>query len=413
MQINTFNVLFFIRKTKLLRNGEAPVYVRITVNGDRGELGISRSINPEIWDSGKGRAKGNTRVVKEFNEYLDEYHSRVFQAKKKLESDFRQVTSEALKMKLLGIDEQNYYFLEVFKDHNEKLRKMGDREVAPGTIERYETAYKHLQEFIRHQYKLEDYLFRDVNYSFIKNFEFFLKTERKCAHNTTVKYIVNIKKIIRIAMANDWIKQDPFKDIRYRYDDVEAVYLTDDDLAAIVNKEIDLPRIDQVRDVFLFCCFTGLAFSDVKGLKKDNIIIGIDGKQWIQKRRTKTNVLSNIPLLDMPKRILEKYSGHDKVKTGQALLPVPSNQKMNAYLKEIADLCGINKKLTTHAARHTFATTVTLSNHVSMESVSKMLGHTSINMTRKYARIADRLISEDMQKLEGKYNFDKACEPRE
>jgi integrase len=156
-----------------------------------------------------------------------------------------------------------------------------------------------------------------------------------------------------------------------------------------------------------------LAFSDVKALKKENIITGIDGKQWIQKRRTKTNVLSNIPLLDMPKQILYKYAVHDKVKTGQALLPVPSNQKMNAYLKEIADLCGINKKLTTHAARHTFATTVTLSNHVSMESVSKMLGHTSINMTRKYARIADKLISEDMQKLEGKYNYEKSCEPME
>jgi site-specific recombinase XerD len=146
-------------------------------------------------------------------------------------------------------------------------------------------------------------------------------------------------------------------------------------------------------------------------LKKDNIITRIDGKQWIQKRSTKTNVLSNIPLLEMPKRILEKYTDHDKVKTGHALLPVPSNQKMNACLKEIADLCGINKKLTTHAARHTFASAVTLSNHVSMESVSKMLGHTSNNMTRKYARIADKLISEDMQKLEGKYSFTKADEP--
>jgi integrase len=194
---------------------------------------------------------------------------------------------------------------------------------------------------------------------------------------------------------------------------VDAVYLNDDDLTALATKEIEVPRIDQVRDVFLFCCFTGLAFSDVKALRKENIITGIDGKQWIQKRRTKTNILSSIPILDVPKSILEKYSNHDKVKTGKALLPVLSNQKMNAYLKEIADLCGINKKLTTHAARHTFATTVTLSNHVSMESVSKMLGHTSINMTRKYARIADRLISEDMQKLEGRYNFTKTSEELE
>jgi site-specific recombinase XerD len=413
MQNNTFTILFFVLKTKLLRNGEAPVYVRITVNSTRCDVAIARSINPDTWDSGKGKAKGNTRAVREFNEYLDEYRSRILQAKKSLESDFRPVTPESIKKKLLGIDEQNYYFLVVFKDHNEKLKLLGDKEVAPATITRYETAYKHLKEFIKHQYKKDDCLFRDVNYNFIKNFEFYMKTKRKCAHNTTVKYIVNIKKIIRIALANNWINKDPFKDIRYRYDDVDAVYLTDEDLTALVTTEIKMPRIDQVRDIFVFCCFTGLAFSDVKALKKDNIITGIDGKQWIQKRRTKTNILSSIPILDVPKHILEKYANHDKVKTGKVLLPVLSNQKMNAYLKEIADLCGINKKLTTHAARHTFATTVTLSNHVSMESVSKMLGHTSINMTRKYARIADKLISEDMQKLEGKYNFDKTCETAE
>jgi site-specific recombinase XerD len=411
--MNTFSMLFFIKRTKLLNNGEAPIYLRITTNSQRGEMALYRTILPELWNAAKGKAKGNSREIRELNSYLDEYISRIVQCKRQLENDYKPVTPESLKNKLLGNDDTNYSFLAVFKEHNEKLEIMGDKEVSAGTIERYKTAYKHLQNFIRWQYKREDYLLRDVNFSFIKNFEFYMKTERNCAHNTTVKYIKNIKKIIRIAMSNGWIKQDPFRDIKYRFDDVDAVYLDDDDLNALVGKIIDIPRIDQVRDIFVFCCFTGLAFSDVKALKKENIITGIDGKQWIQKRRTKTNVLSNIPLLDMPKQILYKYAVHDKVKTGQALLPVPSNQKMNAYLKEIADLCGINKKLTTHAARHTFATTVTLSNHVSMESVSKMLGHTSINMTRKYARIADKLISEDMQKLEGKYNYEKSCEPME
>jgi site-specific recombinase XerD len=403
--MNTFSMLFFIKRTKLLNNGESPIYLRITVNGLRTEMALYRSILPEQWDAAKGKAKGVSREIRELNAYLDEYKSRLIQCKRQLENDFKPVTPESLKNKLLGNDETNYYFLSVFKEHNDKLKILGDKEVAAGTIERYLTAYKHLQSFIRKQYKSEDFLLRDINYSFIKNFEFYLKSERNCAHNTTVKYIKNTKKIIRIAMSNGWIKQDPFKDIKYRLDDVEAVYLTDEDLAALVNKEIEITRIDQVRDVFLFCCFTGLAFSDVKALKKENIITGVDGKRWIQKRRTKTNVLSNIPILKMPQRILEKYINHPKVKTGQALLPVPSNQRMNGYLKEIADICGINKKLTTHSARHTFATTVTLANHVSMESVSKMLGHTSINMTRKYARIADKLISEDMQKLEGKYNF--------
>ncbi len=405
--MNTFSMLFFIKRTKLLNSGESPIYLRITVNGLRTEMALYRSIFPEQWDAAKGKAKGVSRESRELNAYLDEYKSRLIQCKRLLENDFKPVTPESLKNKLLGNDETNYYFLSIFKEHNDKLKILGDKEVAAGTIERYLTAYKHLQCFIRKQYKSEDFLLRDINYSFIKNFEFYLKSDRNCAHNTTVKYIKNTKKIIRIAMSIGWIKQDPFKDIKYRLDDVEAVYLTDEDLAALVNKEIEITRIDQVRDVFLFCCFTGLAFSDVKALKKENIITGVDGKRWIQKRRTKTNVLSNIPILEMPQRILEKYINHPKVKTGQALLPVPSNQRMNGYLKEIADICGINKKLTTHSARHTFATTVTLANHVSMESVSKMLGHTSINMTRKYARIADKLISEDMQKLEGKYNFSK------
>jgi hypothetical protein len=190
-----------------------------------------------------------------------------------LENDYRPVTAESLKNRLLGNDEINFGFLQVFKDHNDKLEKLGEREVALGTIERYTTAYKHLENFISWQYKKSDVLMRDVNDIFIKNFEFYLKSERKCGHNTTVKYIKNIKKIIRIAMANNWIKLDPFRDIKYRFDDVNAVFLDDNDLNALVSKEIAIPRIDQVRDVFIFCCFTGLAFSDVKALKK--ILIGL------------------------------------------------------------------------------------------------------------------------------------------
>jgi hypothetical protein len=204
--MNTFSMIFFIKRTKLLNNGEAPIYLRITVNGLRGEMAIFRSILPEMWDSAKGRAKGNVREIKELNSYLDEYISRLVQCKRQLETDYKPVTPESLKNKLLGNDETNYCFLVVFKEHNDKLEILGDKEVAAGTIERYKTAYMHLQNFIRWQYKKEDILLRDVGYNFIKNFEFYLKSERNCAHNTTVKYIKNIKKIVRIAMANNWIK---------------------------------------------------------------------------------------------------------------------------------------------------------------------------------------------------------------
>ena len=204
--MNTFSKLFFIKRTKLLNNGEAPIYLCIIVIGLRGEMAIYRSILPERWDAIKGKAKGNSREIRELNSYLDEYKSRIVQCKRLLENDFKPVTPESLKNKLLGRDDTNYCFLAVFKEHNDKLEIMGEKEVAAGTIYRYQTAYKHLQKYIKWQYKREDYLLRDVDYSFIKNFEFYMKTERNCAHNTTVKYIKNIKKIIRIAMANGWIK---------------------------------------------------------------------------------------------------------------------------------------------------------------------------------------------------------------
>jgi len=408
MQYNTFSVLFIIRKTKLLRSKKAPLFIRITVNGMRCEFATGRSIIPETWDSIKCRAKGSSREIREFNNYLDEFQSRVFQAKKQLESDFKPVTPENIKNILTCNNEQYYYLLDKLREHINELNLLIGKGFTKTTIGRYNTAYKHLYQFIKKQYNKEDVLFSDIDHSFLKKFELYMKTDGKCTNNTFIKYLKNLKKIVRIALANGWIKTDPFGNMTYHIENVETVYLDENELNLLLTKEIEIPRIAQIRDMFVFCCFTGLAFSDVSTLKKENLVKGMDGKIWLQKRRVKTDVLSNLPLMEIPLEILNKYAQHPAcVKKGN-LLPIPSNQKTNAYLKEIADLCGINKNLTTHAARHTFATTVTLANHVSMESVSKMLGHTSINMTRKYARIVDKLISEDMNKLEGKYSYKKA-----
>ena len=242
----------------------------------------------------------------------------------------------------------------------------------------------------------------DITPIFIRDFEYYLKTERKCCNNTTIKYIKNFNKIVRIALANGWLKADPLLNIKYHLDPVDIDFLTEEELNKVMNKQFDIERLQQVKDVYLFCCFTGLAFVDVKSLSYSDIE-DINGKLWIKKRRQKTKNWCNIPILEPALNIMDKYKNHLVCIKTDRILPVLTNQKMNAYLKEIADLCGIDKKLSTHTARHTFATTVTLSNHISIEVVSKMLGHSSINMTKKYARVVDDLISKDMMKIHDKY----------
>jgi site-specific recombinase XerD len=237
----------------------------------------------------------------------------------------------------------------------------------------------------------------------MNDFEYYLKTTRNCCNNTTIKYIKNFKKIIRIALANGWMKSDPFVNIKYHLDDVDLAYLTEDELNTLMKKQFRVERLQQVKDIYLFCCFTGLAFIDVKNLHYEDIEEK-NGMLWIKKKRQKTKNWCNVPLLGPAVSLMNKYKSNPICLKNGLVLPVLSNQKMNAYLKEIADLCEINKNLSTHTARHTFATTVTLANQISMEVVSKMLGHTSINMTKKYARVVDDLINRDMQKIYGRYD---------
>lgn len=249
------------------------------------------------------------------------------------------------------------------------------------------------------KYKKNDIPVKDVDHKFITGLEYYLKTTRKCAHNSAIKYITNFKKIIRIAYANDWIDKDPFLHWKAELKIVEREFLAEEEIQKIIKLELKMERLDQVRDIFIFCCYTGLAYVDVKKLEDSDIVIGIDGERWIKTRRSKTDTRSNIPLLPTAIAIIEKYSTHND---SDKLLPVLSNQKMNAYLKEIADVCGIEKNLTFHLARHTFATTVTLTNGVPIESVSKTLGHKSLKTTQHYAKILDRKVSDDMAILKEK-----------
>ena len=293
--------------------------------------------------------------------------------------------------------------LEIFENHNLQMEKLIGKDYALGTSERYKTAKKHLSHYILHEYKVEDIPVKEINNKFIKGFEYYLKTVRNCAHNTTIKYITNFKKIVRIAYANDWIEKDPFFNWKATLKTVEREFLTQEEIQRLIDKDFTITRLNLVKDIFVFSCYTGLAYADVKELSKNNIVIGIDGTRWIKTTRKKTKTKSSIPLLPIAEIIIRKYEQHFDIINSDKILPILSNQKMNAYLKEIADLCEINKNLTFHLARHTFATTITLSNGVPIESVSKMLGHKSLKTTQHYAKVLDRKVSDDMMALKNKF----------
>ncbi len=404
----TFSILFYPKGSNTNKQGLVPIYARITVNGKRSEFSTKRRINISKWNSEAGKMKGTTNDVRDFNRYLNSIRAKINSHYNRLLELEETITSEKLKYLYLGKSIAPKMLLTIFQDHNHKIEQLEGKEYASGTIERYKTAKKHIQEYIKLEYNVSDIPVKDVDHKFITGFEHYLKTERNCAHNTAIKYITNFKKIIRIAFANDWISKDPFINWKGKLKIVEREFLTEDEIQRIIEKELHTPRLDQVKDIFLFSCFTGLAYADVKKLSQNDKIIGVDGTLWIKINRSKTDTRSSIPLLPTALKILEKYEDHTEVLKTDRLLPVLSNQKMNAYIKEIADLCKIDKNLTFHLARHTFATTITLSNGVPIESVSKMLGHKNLRTTQHYAKILDQKVSEDMMALKNKMQFKKA-----
>ncbi|WP_246139819.1 site-specific integrase [Flagellimonas hymeniacidonis] len=408
------NILFYPKKKGAKNTEMVPIYARITINGRRSEFSIGRKVQLRRWDSQSGKLRGTALEISNFNRFLESVKNKCFEIYENYLKEGERVSASIIKNAYLGKSKKVYGTLEVFKNHNDEMQSLLGKDYSRGTLQRYQAAYNHLQSYIRYSLRTGDTPIHRVDHKFITGFEYFLKTKQKLGHNTTIKYVVNFKKIIRIAYANEWIKRDPFFYWKASWKNKNRECLTESELSLLAEEHFENKRLDRVRDIFLFCCYTGLAYVDVKKLKKDNIVIGIDGKRWIKTYRNKTKTLSSIPLLSIAEIILKKYSHHSTVHPYGNLLPVPTNQKTNEYLKEIADVCGIKKNLTTHLARHTFATTVTLSNGVPIESVSKMLGHQSLKTTQIYAKVLDRKIADDMAALRekmGKVNYyDKIVE---
>ena len=397
------SILFYAKRAKASVNGLVPIYTRITIKGKRIELSSNRFVELSKWSTEAGKMKGNSEEARSINSHLDMLRIQIIDLQMELIHKKIPVTTETLKSKILGVDERQRTLIPIFQDHNNKIKELVGKEYAPGTLERYKTSLSHTIEFLQWKYKVSDIEITKIDHAFITDYEFWLRSVRNCANNTAVKYIKNFSKIIKLCLANDWLDKNPFANYKSKIKEVERVYLSEEEIQKIINKDFKTERLSLVRDIFLFSCFTGLAYIDVKNLTKSHISIGIDGAQWIFTHRQKTETASKIPVLPVTQMIIDKYANHPKSNNEDRLLPILTNQKMNAYLKEIAAVCEIEKELTFHIARHTFVTTVTLTNGVPIESVSKMLGHKNLRTTQHYAKVLDKKVSEDMKILKDKF----------
>ena len=399
---STLGVIFFTRKKR--NNPEKlDIYVRITVNKKRAELSIKRDIAVCNWNIFRSRAKETDQNFILLNTYLDDVYAEVLNAHKQLHSERKLITAKAIKSRYLGEDEEHMTLMKAVEYHNTNINKS----LKPGTLKNYFSTEKYLKQFLQERLKTDDIYLIQLNYKFIADFENYIRTYRPrkarktCSNNGTMKHLERLMKITNLALKMEWLEKDPFRNFKLRYIRNERNYLTERELELIEGTSFMTVGLIRVKDIFLFSCYTGLSYIDIKELHTNQILMGINGNQMVHTKRIKTNESVKIPLLPRAKEILDKYKEEMKL-TGN-VLPVYSNQKTNKNLKEIAKACGIHKNITFHAARHTFATTVTLSNGVPIETVSKLLGHTKLSTTQIYARVLQKKVGEDMQNLMDRY----------
>jgi len=391
--------------TQKEKDGKHPIFMRIFVDHKKSEVFTDQYVSEAHWDNNAKKVRSACKEADYINSYLDNLKAKVQNQFYELRSQGKEITSEQLKNQLLGIEEKLKHktILEAFDYHNLKLSeqvKIG--KVVAKTYTRYKITKNKVEAFIQYQYKKDNIPLPEMRLRFVTEFEHYLLTIDKLQSNTAHKYIKNLKKIMNMAVGLDWIPSNPFNLFKCSYVSTERDILNQEELDVIRHKKISIERLAEVRDVFIFCCYTGFAYSDVYQFERKAVIIGLDGEYWLLTNRQKTCTKENVPLLPIPLEIIEKYKDNEYCIKHNKLLPINSNQRYNAYLKEMADICGIKKHLTTHIARHTFATTVTLANGVPIETVSAMLGHNNIRTTQIYAKVVEQKVSDDMQQLREK-----------
>mgnify|MGYP001521690447 FL=1 len=392
---SSFSILFFIRESKARKNGNVPIEVMITVNGERNSFSTGKQIAIEKWDKTKQQVKGKDQETQNLNNYLKAIKAKLYQKEAELlERGFiitAQILYDAYFDKVESLKERSLF--EVFEEHNQEQEKLVGNGVSKATHWVSVYTIRLLREFVQQKYKREDLYLRELNLNFIQSFHSFLRIDKGMAQNSSTKHLKLLKKIINLSVAKSYMAFNPFSTYKVEREPVDIDFLDEEELRKIINFDTPLPRLERAKDMFLFGCFTGLSYIDIKTLTPEHFEKDNTGRIWIKKRRVKTGVLSRIPLLPIAKLILDKYKG------GEKLLPIQDPADINKYLKDIAILCGINKRICFHTSRHTFASTVTLANNISLEVVSKMLGHTNTRMTAHYAKLIDKCIGEQMDKL--------------
>jgi len=401
MQTNsTFSIIFFTRKSRS-NSRKLSIYARITINGKRSEISLKRTISVCNWDNSKGRARGTSQNTRILNKYLDHVYGQLLDCHKQLLEEFKVVSPHTIKARYLGEDDQRKTLLELIAYHNTNMISV----LKPGTMKNYYTTEKYLSKFLTSKLNVNDIYLKQLNYRFICDFEQFLRNYRNAnkvlmlTNNGVMKHLERFKKMINLAIKLEWIPKNPFQKFQLKFNKYDRQYLTERELELIENTYFNHERLERVKDIFIFSCYTGLSFIDVKELTIHQIVMGMDRKSWIHTKREKTNEMVKVPLLPKALAIINKYKVISATTNSRTLLPLYSNQKTNSYLKEIAKACGIHKNITFHVARHTFATTIMLSNGVPIETVSKLLGHTKLSTTQIYARVLEHKISEDIENL--------------
>lgn len=395
----TFSISFFIRKKKTSPT-LALLYARLTVNGKSLEMSLKRTILFDKWNQNASKLIGGSLESRQINKKIDDTKSQLYVAYDNLLKEGILITTETVKARYFGSDQRHFTLIYLISYHKEKMENV----LKYGTMKNYNTTEKYLKDFLKKQFHISDIYLKQIDYRFTLGFESYLRGLSSLQNNGVMKHMERFKKLMRLAEHLDWIEKNPTKRFKLRFDQVDMVYLTKLELEKIKNKEFENSTLSTNRDIFIFACYTGLAYADVRALNKNNLHIGIDGNKWIYIRRLKTNTAVRIPLLKDAEQTLNKYKNYPTIDGTEKLLPVYSNQKTNQYLKEIAKILKIRKKLSFHAARHTFATTVTLANGVPIETVSKLLGHHKISTTQIYARVIDSKIAEDFRDLQLKIN---------
>ena len=401
-KLDFLKVSFVLRKDRI-ENGIGPIYLLLFLDGKRTKISINQTCTSDQWDEKNGRYLGNSAKATSFNEMLEKIRLdtiRVYNEMKHFESD---ITVDMLREKLTTTSvDRKKRLLEVCEIYNSNTKKLVGIEMNKDTWARYSAYRNKIGNFISSHFKDDDIYLVHLKYSFIVEYEFYLKTEVKLHQNTMVKYLQYLSRVVDFAVNNEWMERNIFQNYKCPIKETKREYLTAAELDRIMTKEITIERLSEVRDIFVFCCHTGYAYKDAAKLTADHLVIGINGRQWIYTSRQKNDNVANVPLLETAIEIVEKYKHHPKCVEGNKLLPMKSNQKLNAYLKELADICEIKKPLTMHIARHTFATTVLLANGVSMEATSKMLGHSSIKTTQIYGKIVESRVADEMEMLSKK-----------